>query len=142
MASKTSLEDQQKQVQDNIHSQIKTFCNALDGLLLSDSKNMNKLPESCSQTKATPRRSGLSFAVGRDGPPSDNSGEFICNPIYLLSRNLFEDRVIRVYIHSMDNCTRHVLRYTPKGKKRKKIYIYIYIYIFFFFPFFPFGCIS
>ncbi|CBI29057.3 unnamed protein product, partial [Vitis vinifera] len=73
MAGKASLADQQKQVQENIHSQIKTFCNTLDGVLLPDSKNMNELPESCPQTKATPRRSGLSFAVGRDGPPSDNS---------------------------------------------------------------------
>lgn len=77
MAGKASLADQQKQVQENIHSQIKTFCNTLDRVLLPDSKNMNELPESCPQTKAAPRRSGLSFAVGRDGPPSDNSGEYL-----------------------------------------------------------------
>lgn len=77
MASKASLEDQQKQVQENIHSQIKTFCNTLDGLLLPDSKNMNELPESCSQINTAPRRSGLSFAVGTECPPSDNSGEYL-----------------------------------------------------------------
>lgn len=71
MAGKASLADQQKQVQDNIHSQIKTFSTWLDEILLPDSKSINESAESNSQ-KNTQTRSGLSLAVGRTSP-SDNS---------------------------------------------------------------------
>ncbi|KAK9275779.1 hypothetical protein L1049_023048 [Liquidambar formosana] len=71
MAGKASVADQQKQVQENIHSQIKTFCTSMDEILLPDIKKVNELLGSPPQTTAAPRRSGLSFAVGRNGPPSD-----------------------------------------------------------------------
>ncbi|XWS68480.1 hypothetical protein CRYUN_Cryun04dG0094200 [Craigia yunnanensis] len=63
MASKVSVADQQKQVQENIHYQIKNFCTAMNEILLPD---INKPQES--QSNATPSRSGLSFAVGGSGP--------------------------------------------------------------------------
>ncbi|KAE9450978.1 hypothetical protein C3L33_17146, partial [Rhododendron williamsianum] len=49
MAGKASLADQQKQVQDNIHSQIKTFSTWMDEILLPDSKSINESAESNSQ---------------------------------------------------------------------------------------------
>lgn len=77
MAGKASVADQQKQVQENIHSQIKTFCTSMDEILLPDIKNVNELLGSPPQTTAAPRRSGLSFAVGRNGPPSDCPGQYL-----------------------------------------------------------------
>ncbi|GAB4850621.1 hypothetical protein Ancab_029930 [Ancistrocladus abbreviatus] len=67
MASKASLADQQKQVQENIHSQVKTFCMHMDEILLPQTKNLHECLESSPQTNDTPRRSGLSFAVGSTG---------------------------------------------------------------------------
>ncbi|KAL5714586.1 hypothetical protein ACHQM5_016526 [Ranunculus cassubicifolius] len=64
MAEKAILSDQQQQVQENIHTQIKTFSTLMDDLLTPDAKN-SKEPHG----SATPHRSGLSFAVGRDGAP-------------------------------------------------------------------------
>ncbi|KAL7170492.1 hypothetical protein ACSBR2_035379 [Camellia fascicularis] len=46
MAGKAFLADQQKQVQENIHSQIKTFCASMDEILLPDSKSINESSES------------------------------------------------------------------------------------------------
>ncbi|KAB2047692.1 hypothetical protein ERO13_A13G060600v2 [Gossypium hirsutum] len=66
MASKASFADQQKQVQENIHNQIKNLCTAMDAILL----NVNEPQES--QSKATPSRSGLSFAIGRNGPTNNH----------------------------------------------------------------------
>ncbi|KAK6241548.1 hypothetical protein SCA6_006937 [Theobroma cacao] len=65
MASKASVADQQKQVQENVHFQVQNFCTAMDEILLPDISEPQK-----SQSDATPSRSGLSFAVGRNGPPS------------------------------------------------------------------------
>lgn len=67
MAGKASLADQQKQVQDNIHSQIKTFGMWMDEILLPDSNSINESAESNSQIN-TQSRSGLSLAVGRMSP--------------------------------------------------------------------------
>ena len=49
MASKVSVADQQKQVQENIHYQIKNFCTAMNDILLPD---INEPKES--QSNATP----------------------------------------------------------------------------------------
>ncbi|KAF2600987.1 hypothetical protein F2Q68_00012412 [Brassica cretica] len=57
MAGKTSLSEQQRQVQENIHHIVENFCSLMDGILLPDvSKN-----ESGSQTASPPppRQSGL-----------------------------------------------------------------------------------
>ncbi|KAD4983092.1 hypothetical protein E3N88_19763 [Mikania micrantha] len=66
MASKSDLADQEKQVQENIHSQITNFCTFMDQILLPESKSH----ETTSQKHSTaPRPSGLSLAIGRNAPP-------------------------------------------------------------------------
>ncbi|XP_052144257.1 uncharacterized protein LOC127763560 [Oryza glaberrima] len=58
MASKASVSEQQKQVQENVHYQLTNMCQAMDSILLPDTKN------GASEANNYPRRSGLSFAVG------------------------------------------------------------------------------
>ncbi|KAL7001025.1 hypothetical protein U1Q18_002179 [Sarracenia purpurea var. burkii] len=70
MAGKASLADQQKQVQENIHSQIKTFCAWMDEILLPDLKSINESPESTLHRNTALNPSGLSLAVGRMSPPN------------------------------------------------------------------------
>ncbi|KAA8528918.1 hypothetical protein F0562_033594 [Nyssa sinensis] len=72
MAGKASFADQQKQVQENIHSQIKTFCTSMDDILLPDSSTLSEPLKSSPQMSSAPRRSGLSLAVGTNRPPSDH----------------------------------------------------------------------
>ncbi|KAI3467007.1 hypothetical protein Pfo_023670 [Paulownia fortunei] len=72
MASKASLAEQQKQVQENIHAQINTFCTYMDDILLPDSKTAGTFNMS-SERNTAPRRSGLGLAVGRT-TPYDNPG--------------------------------------------------------------------
>ncbi|XP_059630993.1 uncharacterized protein LOC132273904 isoform X2 [Cornus florida] len=73
MAGKASLADQQKQVQENIHFQIKTFCTSMNDILLPDMKSIKEPLNSTQQPHIAPRRSGLSLAVGGNSPPSDHS---------------------------------------------------------------------
>ncbi|KAF5747403.1 hypothetical protein HS088_TW05G00124 [Tripterygium wilfordii] len=67
MASKASVDDQQKQVQENIHSQIKSFSTFMDEILLPDTAKGSDALES---SPPAPRPSGLSFAVGGKAPNS------------------------------------------------------------------------
>uniref|UniRef100_A0A2N9ET24 SET domain-containing protein n=1 Tax=Fagus sylvatica TaxID=28930 RepID=A0A2N9ET24_FAGSY len=71
MASKASLADQQKQVQENIHAQIKSFSMSMDEILLPDTKRIGEAHELPPQPTA-PRRSGLGFAVGRNAQPTNH----------------------------------------------------------------------
>ncbi|KAG6410385.1 hypothetical protein SASPL_128443 [Salvia splendens] len=71
MASKANLEEQQKQVQENIHEQISTFCKYIDDILRPDPRKANT-PNSSSEAKTAPRRSGLGLAVGRTTPMDRN----------------------------------------------------------------------
>lgn len=71
MASKASVADQQKQVQENIHFQITNFCSTMNEILLPDLEKRSQNDEAPAQSNAAPRRSGLSFAVGKSGPPID-----------------------------------------------------------------------
>ncbi|KAL0463489.1 UNVERIFIED_CONTAM: hypothetical protein Slati_0236500 [Sesamum latifolium] len=64
MASKASLAEQQKQVQENIHEQISKFCTRMDDILLPDSKTGSGRPDKSSERNTAPRRSGLGLAVG------------------------------------------------------------------------------
>ncbi|XP_024031935.1 uncharacterized protein LOC112094673 [Morus notabilis] len=64
MATKASIADQEKLVQENVHSQIKSFCKSMDKILLPDTEKRNEPIELPQQTNAASRRSGLSFAVG------------------------------------------------------------------------------
>lgn len=101
MASKASFSDQQKQVQENIHYQIKNFCNILNGVLLPDSENKNELPESCPQTNVAPRYSGLSFAVG-SSVPSENSGEYLSATLSIYCVETFLMTVLSECLYSLD----------------------------------------
>ncbi|KAG6412975.1 hypothetical protein SASPL_125670 [Salvia splendens] len=71
MASKANLEEQQKQVQENIHEQISTFCKYMDDILRPDPR-MSNTPNSSPEAKTAPRRSGLGLAVGRTTPMDRN----------------------------------------------------------------------
>ncbi|XP_031493651.1 uncharacterized protein LOC116259842 [Nymphaea colorata] len=64
IAEKASVKDQQKQVQENIHIQIKTFQATLDDILRPDLLGGNDDCKSSPQKHGTPRPSGLSFALG------------------------------------------------------------------------------
>ncbi|CAO2812762.1 unnamed protein product [Amaranthus hypochondriacus] len=66
MASKASLSDQQKQVQENIHSQIKTFCMLMNDILVVN-KTIEEQANSAAQMIKDSRQSGLGFALGRAG---------------------------------------------------------------------------
>ncbi|KAF5940555.1 hypothetical protein HYC85_021722, partial [Camellia sinensis] len=74
MAGKASFADQQKQVQENIHSQIKTFCASMDEILLPNSKSINESSESTSQRNTVVTRSGLGLAVGMMSPQNKSPG--------------------------------------------------------------------
>ncbi|XP_076881873.1 uncharacterized protein LOC143530138 [Bidens hawaiensis] len=65
MASKSDLADQEKQVQENIHSQITNFCTFMDNILLPETKSHDETSQ-----KHPTRWSGLSLAVGQNAPPS------------------------------------------------------------------------
>ncbi|KAL3830814.1 hypothetical protein ACJIZ3_019616 [Penstemon smallii] len=73
MASKASLEEQQKVVQDNIHAQMNNFCACMDDILLPDPKTADERPDSPSEVSSTPRRSGLGLAIGKSAPLYENS---------------------------------------------------------------------
>ncbi|XP_050232417.1 uncharacterized protein LOC126681080 [Mercurialis annua] len=70
MANKAHVVDQQKQVQENIHSQIEKFCSSMNKILLPDVKSIEQ-GEALVQPDPAPRRSGLSFAVGNTSPSTD-----------------------------------------------------------------------
>lgn len=72
LASKASLDDQQKQVQENIHFQVKVFCTAMDDVLLPSIK---KVGERFASGSDSPRRSGLSLAIGKPSSPVQQAGE-------------------------------------------------------------------
>lgn len=79
MANKASVKDQQKQVQENIHFQIKNMCKIMDEILRVDNKNIPDPPGSipCSQNGPRRRRSGLSFAIGKGTPSANEPGEWL-----------------------------------------------------------------
>ena len=74
MANKASLADQQLLVQENVHSQMKTFCSLMDEIILSGKETVSTPPSA----NSAPRCSGLSLAVGGAGGSTQNhSGEYI-----------------------------------------------------------------
>ncbi|KAJ8539530.1 hypothetical protein K7X08_013782 [Anisodus acutangulus] len=73
MAGKASLADQQKQVQENVHSQITNFCKYMDHILQPDFTVKDKKNTSSSENNSSPRRSGLSLAIGRTAPSKVHS---------------------------------------------------------------------
>lgn len=71
MASKAPLADQQTQVQENIHSQTRAFCQLMDEILLPI-KNFDEPHGPGAQVNSAKRRSGLSLAVGSAGNVPSN----------------------------------------------------------------------
>ncbi|KAG8366708.1 hypothetical protein BUALT_Bualt17G0107500 [Buddleja alternifolia] len=68
IASKASLAEQQKQVQENIHAQINAFCTFMDDTLRPDSKTASDTLTSSSEKNTADRPSGLGLAIGRTTP--------------------------------------------------------------------------
>ncbi|XP_061362690.1 uncharacterized protein LOC133306392 isoform X2 [Gastrolobium bilobum] len=60
IASKASVADQQMQVQENVHSQIKAFCTFMDEVLLPNEKMVNGPFELSHQANILPHCTGLS----------------------------------------------------------------------------------
>lgn len=83
MATKASIADQEKLVQENVHSQIKNFCMSMDEILLPDKEKRNEPIKSPQQSNAASRRSGLSLAVGSTSSQATHPGEspFVVVPI-------------------------------------------------------------
>ncbi|KAL2329145.1 hypothetical protein Fmac_022572 [Flemingia macrophylla] len=63
MANKASFADQQMQVQENVHSQIKTFCTCMDEIFLPNEMMMNDHLKLSQQANSSPHHSGLSSAI-------------------------------------------------------------------------------
>ncbi|XP_060199355.1 uncharacterized protein LOC132627795 [Lycium barbarum] len=68
MANKASLADQQKQVHENVHSQVSSFCRYMDDILLLDQKVNDNLATSPTATNSSPGSSGLGLAAGGNSP--------------------------------------------------------------------------
>lgn len=64
LAEATPFEEQQRQVQEQVHGQIKKLSTVLDSILLKD-----PLPEIPSPPSEKKRPSGLFFALGRQPEP-------------------------------------------------------------------------
>ncbi|OAY78781.1 hypothetical protein ACMD2_08428 [Ananas comosus] len=62
MGSKASVSDQQRQVQENVHFQIKNISQTMDSILRPDTDR--NTPNSVPDSQNGSRRSGLSFAIG------------------------------------------------------------------------------
>ena len=75
MANKASVTDQQRQVQENIHCQIRNICDAMDDILLPDGVNKPTVQESTPQMQNAHRPSGLSFAIGKTVASAHRPGE-------------------------------------------------------------------
>lgn len=75
LASKASVDQQQKQVQENVHYQLRSICQAMDSFLHPDSAN--DPPKDPSEGDNHSRRSGLSFAVGGVGTANKQGTLFL-----------------------------------------------------------------
>ena len=77
MASKASIADQQSQLQENVHAQIKGLSMTMDELLILDTKRIGDAHEMPQQPIAASRWSGHGFAVCRNGQPIDHPGKVL-----------------------------------------------------------------
>ena len=87
MVCKASLADQQKQVRENIHAQIKSFSTCMDEILLPYTKRRGEAQELPPQPINDPCQSGLDFAIGKNGQPTNCPGKIlfvIKNPFPML----------------------------------------------------------
>lgn len=74
MANKASVSDQQKQVQENIHVQVKNICGSMDDILRPAVVATPNPVRSASESQNAPRRSGLGLAIGRATPSIPQPG--------------------------------------------------------------------
>lgn len=91
MACKVILADQQKQLAENIHAQIKSFSMCINEILLPYTKRINEAQELPPQPIAAPCQSGLGFAVGRNGQLTDYPSKILFvieNPFPMLHYKL------------------------------------------------------
>ncbi|KAG5613007.1 hypothetical protein H5410_024288 [Solanum commersonii] len=72
MANKASLDDQQKQVHENVHSQVTNFCRYMDDILLLDQKVKGNQATSPATPHSSPRSSDLGLAVGGNSLAQDH----------------------------------------------------------------------
>ena len=77
MASKASFVDQQMQVQENVHSQIKAFCTCMNEILVSKEKMVNGPLELSQQANTSPLRGKPSSAKGVCDPTNNIPGDLI-----------------------------------------------------------------
>jgi hypothetical protein len=72
IATKASVSDQQKQVHENVHYQIKNISNAMDEALLPDVDPKQPVPATGSPKG--PQSNGLTFSVGKGTASSYTPG--------------------------------------------------------------------
>ncbi|KAF3974284.1 hypothetical protein CMV_002362 [Castanea mollissima] len=88
MACKASLTYQQKQVQENIHAQIKSFSMCINEILLPYTKMIGEAQELPPQPINAPCQSGFGFAVGRNGQPTNFLAKKGIQPVYNLKHDI------------------------------------------------------
>ncbi|CAN4092620.1 unnamed protein product [Withania somnifera] len=69
MAKKSFLDDQQKQVHENVHSQVSSFCSYMDDILLPDHKVKDNQATSPAAPNSSPRSSGFDLAQDQTAVP-------------------------------------------------------------------------
>ena len=77
MASKASLTNEQSQVQENIYAQIKSFSMSMDEILIPKTKRIGDAHELPPQPIAAPCWSSLSFAIDKNGQPTNHTGKVL-----------------------------------------------------------------
>lgn len=80
MANKASLDDQQKQVHENVHSQVTNFCSYMDDILLLDQKVKDNQATSPATLHFSPRSSGLGLAVDGNSLAQDRIAQPYLKP--------------------------------------------------------------
>ncbi|KAL0010007.1 hypothetical protein SO802_005115 [Lithocarpus litseifolius] len=103
MVCKASLTDQQKQVQEKIHAQIKSFSTCISEILLPYTKRIDEAQELPPQPIVAPCQSGLGFAVGKNGQPTDCPAKQGIQPVCNLKHEniwveTLETKLIKGYV--------------------------------------------
>ncbi|KAM4110885.1 hypothetical protein ACJW30_05G025700 [Castanea mollissima] len=88
MACIASLTYQQKQVQENIHAQIKSFSMCINEILLPYTKMIGEAQELPPQPINAPCQGGFGFSVGRNGQPKDFLAKKGIQPVYNLKHDI------------------------------------------------------
>lgn len=82
LAARMTFDDQQKQVQENVHSQIRDICRVMDDILVPDAQKEKPIVKlDSTPVQESTRRSGLSFAVGRSRTYPDTTAVAATRPM-------------------------------------------------------------